>query len=209
MKSGPKFKIFKPIFLKNAALNFSQNFCVERGHEGLSMCKFWGKLNSGKNLRTKFSKISLGGPDPQTTSNIPTWLGTFVGGIDPRPTVSVNSCCAQSFPRNWGSKKNLWRHLASKPEGARSRDSTCRRGSTGSTLCQNLGIFGQPVFELWDVEVSVEFPHRHKCQIAGKEYACIATKKIQTTESIKNSSTLSVIRVDHDARSCKVTCRHP
>jgi len=53
--------------------------------------------------------------------NIPTWLGRFVGVIDPRPTVPVISCPAQPFPRNWGSKKNLWRHLASKPEVPRSR----------------------------------------------------------------------------------------
>ena len=142
MKSGPKFRIFEPHFLKNVSSEFPQNFCVERGHEDLSICKLWEKSFVGKNLRTKFSKISLGSPDPQTTQNIPTWLGWFVGGIDPCPMVPVISHRAQSFPRNWGSKKNLWRHLASKPEVARSRDSTCRRGSTGSTSCQNLRIFG-------------------------------------------------------------------
>jgi len=131
------------------------------------MCKFWGKVIVGKNLRTKFSKISLGGPDSQTTQNILTWLGKFVGGVDPRPTVPVISCQAQSFPRNLGLKKNLWCHLASKPEVGQSRDSTCRRGSRGSTLCQNLGIFGGPVSELWDVEVSVELPQGENFQIAG------------------------------------------
>jgi len=165
IKSGPKFKIFKPIFLKIGTLNFSKNFCVERGHEGLSICKFWGKLSSGKNLRTKFSKISLGGPDPQTTPNIPMRLGTFVGGNDPRPMVPEISCQAESFPRNWGSKKNLSCHLASKPEVVRPRDSTRRRGSMGSTSCQNLGIFGRPISELWDFKVSVELPHRQKSQI--------------------------------------------
>ena len=170
-KSGRRPKNFKPQFLKNGLVNVSQNFCVERACESPSMCKFWGKSIDGKNLRTKFSKISLGGPDPQTTPNIPTWLGKFVGGVDPRPMAPVISFQAQSFPRNWGSKKNLWRHLASKPEVARLRDLTCRRGSTGSTLCQNLRTFGRPVSELWDIEVSAEFPHRQKFQICWREYA--------------------------------------
>jgi len=107
MKSGPKFRIFEPHFLKKSTDDFPQIFCEERGHEGLSTCKFWGKSCVGKNLRTKFSKISLGGPDPQTTPNIPTWLGMFVGGVDPRPMVPIISFQAQSFPINWGSKKNL------------------------------------------------------------------------------------------------------
>ena len=145
---APPTQIFEPPFLKNVSSQFPQNFCVERVHEGLSMCKFWGKSFVGKNLRTKFSKISLGGPDPQTTANIPTWLGMFVGGIDPRPVVPAISFQALSFPRNWGSKKNLWRHLASKLEAARSRDSTSRRGSTGSTSYENLAIFGRPVSKL-------------------------------------------------------------
>jgi len=121
-KSGRRPKIFEPPFLKKSTDDFPLIFCVERAYESPSMCKFWGKSYTGKNLRTKFSKISLGGPDPQTMLNIPTRLGMFVGGIDPHPTVPVISFQAQSFLRYWGSKKNLWRHLAPKPEVAWSRD---------------------------------------------------------------------------------------
>jgi len=129
---------------------------------------FGENRSSEKILRQNFLKFRWGGPDPQTTPNIPTWLGQFVGAIDPRPVVPVISFPAQSFPRNWGSKKNLWHHLASKPEGGRSRDLTCRRRSTGSTLCQNLGKFGWPVSELWDFKVSVELPHRQNLRYAGE-----------------------------------------
>jgi len=100
MKSGPKFRIFEPQFLKFPEYDFPQNLSDERAYECLLMCKFWGKVTVGKNLRTKFSKISLGGPDPQTARNIPTWLGMFVGDIVPRPMVPVISFWAQSFPRN-------------------------------------------------------------------------------------------------------------
>jgi len=126
-----------------------------------------GKSYRREKSQDKIFENFVGGPDPQTTRNIPTWLGIIVGDIVPRPTVAVISFCTQSFPRNWGSKKNLWRHLASKPEVGRSRDSTCRRGSRGSTLCQNLGIFGGRVSELRDVEVSVELPQGENSQIAG------------------------------------------
>ena len=151
--------MFEPHFLKNVSSEFPQNFCAERGHEGLSMCKFWEKSISGKNVTSKFSKIWLGGSDPQTVQNIWEWLGGVCRGCRPPSTSAVSSLHNKSFPSNWGSKKNLWRHLASKPEVARSRDLTCRRGSTGSTLCQNLGIIGRPVSELWDVKVSVESPY--------------------------------------------------
>ena len=146
------------------------------------MCKFWGNLSTEKISGRNFRKFRWGGPDPQTAPNILTWLGGFVGDVDPRPTVPVISCQAQSFPRNWASKKNLWRHLASKPEVGRSRDSTRRRGSTGSTSCQNLGIFGRPVSKLSNVEFSVELPEGQKFQIAGENTRTHTVTKVRTTE---------------------------
>ena len=75
--------------------------------ECLLMRKFRVKSFVGKSITSKFSKMSLEGPDSQTALNIPTGLDNFVGAIDPRPTVSVNSCQAQPFPRNLESKKNF------------------------------------------------------------------------------------------------------
>ena len=159
MKSGRRPKIFEPLFLKNGSVDFSKNFRDERECKCLPMCKFWGKFIVGKNITSKFSKIWLGGHGPQTIQKFSSWLGGPCGGRRPPSTCAASSLYSKSFPSNWGSKKNIWRHLASKPEAGRSRDLTGRRGSTGSTSCQNLGSFGQPVSELWDVEVSVESPY--------------------------------------------------
>jgi len=135
MKSGPKFKIFKPIFLKNGSTDFSKNFRVERAWSFLPMCKFWGKFISGKNLRSKFKKISLGGPDPQTVQKIPEWLGGVCGGRRPPSTCSKIPPHPKPILRNLGKNENLLFPLASKPEVVTSRDSSCRQGSTAPTLC--------------------------------------------------------------------------
>ena len=156
---GQNWKCLNPLSSKTSGQNFPK---ISGSKEDLNVyqCANFGEiLTREKYFTLKFRKFRLGGPGPQTVQNIWEWLGGVCRGCRPPSTCAVSSLHNKSFPSNWGSKKNLWRHLASKPEVGRSRDLTGRRGSTGSTLCQNLGSFGRPVSELWDVEVSVESPY--------------------------------------------------
>ena len=102
-----KVQNFEPVFLKNGSSEFFTNFCVERTHESPSICKFRGKLIMGKNCISKFSKILLGGPDPQTVPNILPGSGRFVGAVDLRPRWLRSRARLNRCREIWGRKKNF------------------------------------------------------------------------------------------------------
>jgi len=157
MEIGSMFQIFEPLFNQKRPFRIFPNFWFGRGT--------WIPINVHLIRKIYFVKNSIefpqnffGGHEPQATSEILTRLGRFVGAVDPRPRWAPMLCQVHPFPRNLGSKKNLWRHLSAKPEVARSYDLAWWWGLTS---CQNLEIFRQTVSELLNIKLSAKYRGGH------------------------------------------------